>query len=196
MDSESSKSSQSPRESFFKQILVYPALAVAAIGAAPQYIQVFKAVKRDVPVNEVAATEREHDLWVKNLDCVGKLVLPDTALPDNTRVGARVCPSGDVLVKVKRATGAETYRWLPLEDPKPTATVASLIGISSAVAAESVPGTQVASAEIACHHWQNQSQGILVRRVHENNQCYDETLNTFTGRVISKTPVPCDAPCG
>jgi len=199
MDTESSKDSQSPRESVFKQILLYPALAVAAIGAAPQYIQVFKALKRDVPVNEVAATEREHNLWVKNLDCVGSLVLPDTALPDNTRVGARVCPSGDVLVKVKRATGAETYRWLPLEDPKPAATLASLVGISTAAAAESPPAdradTRVASAEVACHHWQSQSQGILVRRVHENNQCYEETLNTFTGRVIGKTLVPCDAPC-
>lgn len=196
MDTQSGKGSQSPRESVFKQILVYPALAVAAIGAAPQYIQVFKAVKRDVPVNEVAMTEREHNLWVKNLNCVGTLVLPDTALPDNTRVGARVCPSGDVLVKVKRATGAETYRWLPLEDPKPAATVASLIGISTAAAAEGIPDTRVASSELACHHWQDQSQGVLVRRVHENNQCYEETLNTFTGRVISKRPIPCNAPCG
>jgi hypothetical protein len=183
------------RESIFKQILVYPALAIALISAAPQYIQVLKAFERDVPVKEVAATEREHALWVKNLDCVGKMLLPDTALPDNTRVGARVCPSGDVLVKVKRATGAESYRWLPLDDGEPPATVAALsvIGISSAAAADDV----AAGADgQTCHHWQNQAQGILVRRVRENNQCFDETLNTFTGRVISKTPVPCDAPCG
>jgi hypothetical protein len=186
---------QRPRESVFKQILVYPALAVAVIGAAPQYIQVFKAFERDVPVKEVAATEREHALWVKNLDCVGKMLLPDTALPDNTRVGARVCPSGDVLVKVRRATGAESYRWLPLDDMEPSATVAALplLGISSAAAAESAPADEDGQA---CHHWQNQAQGILVRRIRENNQCFDETLNTFTGRVISKTPVPCDASCG
>ena len=186
---------QGSRESIFKQILVYPALAVAVIGAAPQYVQVFKAFQRDVPVNEVAASEREHALWVKNLDCVGKVLLPDTALPDNTRVGARVCPSGDVLVKVKRVTGAELYRWLPLDDVKPTATVAALIGVSTAHA-DTLPAMAFASDGQACQRWQNEAQGILVRRVREGNQCFEETLNTFTGRVISKTPVPCDAPCG
>jgi hypothetical protein len=194
MDTEAGRDSKQSRESIFRQILVYPALAVAVIGAAPQYIQVFKAFERDLPVREVAAAEREHMLWVKNLECVGNMLLPDTALPDNTRVGARVCPSGDVLVKVKRVTGAESYRWLPLEDAKPQATVAALIGISTAEADE-LPATAVPLMEQTCQHWQNQAQGILVRRIRENNQCFEETLNTFTGRVVSKTPVACDAPC-
>ena len=57
------------RESFFKLILLYPTLAIAAIGAIPQYIQVFKAMTWDVPVNSVNSAEREHNLWVKNVDC-------------------------------------------------------------------------------------------------------------------------------
>lgn len=48
--------SKRQRESFFKLILLYPALAIAAVGAIPQYIQVFKAARWDVPVNAVDAT--------------------------------------------------------------------------------------------------------------------------------------------
>ena len=96
--------SRPPRESFFKLILLYPALAIAAIGAIPQYIQVFKAMQWDVPVNSVNSAERDRNLWVKNIDCGDGKGLLEASLADNTRVVARVCPSGDVLVKVKRVT--------------------------------------------------------------------------------------------
>src|SRR5262245_56082372 len=111
--------SKSPRESIFKLILLYPALAIAAIGAIPQYLQVSKAVKLDLPVHEVDAAERENSLWEKNFECAAAdKDLLVTALADNTRIAARVCPSGDVLVKVTRVTGDESYRWVPLVEPK------------------------------------------------------------------------------
>ena len=186
--------SRPPRESFFKQILLYPTLAIAAIGAIPQYIQVFKAMTWDVPVNSVNSAEREHNLWVKNVDCgVGEDLL-EASLADNTRVVARVCPSGDVLVKVKRVTGEESYRWVPLEEAKSKDNkLAALIGISSAVAQEVTPAP-IRLAQ-ACQHWLDQAKGILVRRIREGGQCYDETVNTFTGQVVSRKPVPCDDRC-
>jgi hypothetical protein len=186
--------SNPPRESFFKQILVYPALAIAAIGAIPQYLQVLKAERLDLPVNAVNAAEREHNLWVKNVDCAGTDDLPETSLADNTRVAAFVCPSGDVLVKVRRATGEPIYRWIPLEEATSrNGQLTALIGISTAVAAEvTTPRSRVAQV---CQHWVDQAKGILVRRVSEGGQCYDETVNTFTGQVISRRPVQCDATC-
>jgi len=185
---------KSPRESFFKLILLYPTLAIAAVGAIPQYLQVFKAAKLEVPVSAVNAAEREHDLWVKNFDCKGDEDLPETSLADNTRVGARVCPSGDVLVKVKRVTGKPSYRWVPLEEAQSKdSKLTTLIGISSAVAAENAD-TRIRLAQ-ACQHWVDQSRGILVRRVREGSQCYDETVNTFTGQVINRKSVQCDASC-
>lgn len=187
-------SSKPLRESIFKLILLYPTLAIAAIGAIPQYIQVFKAMKWDVPVNAVNAAEREHDLWVKNVDCAGGDGRLETSLADNTRVAALVCPSGDVLVKVKRVTGEESYRWVPLEEAKSQGSrLTALIGISTAVAQE-VTNPRIRLAQ-ACQHWVDQAKGILVRRVREGDKCYDETVNTFTGQVISRKPVPCDAAC-
>ena len=186
--------SSPPRDSFFKQILLYPALAIAAIGAIPQYLQVFKSMRLDVPVNAVNAAEREHNLWVKNVDCAGSDDLPETSLADNTRVVALVCPSGDVLVKVKRATGAPSYRWIPLEEAKSReGQLTALIGISTAVAQEvTTPRIRLAQA---CQHWVDQAKGILVRRIREGGQCYEETVNTFTGQVISRRQVQCDATC-
>jgi hypothetical protein len=186
--------SKPPRESFFKQILLYPALAIAAIGAIPQYLQVFKAAKLDVPVHELDAAEREHNLWVRNVDCAGSDDLPETSLADDTRVVALVCPSGDVLIKVKRATGKPSYRWIPLEEARSgDSRLSALIGISTAVAQEvTIPRIRVAQA---CQRWVDQAKGILVRRIREGGQCYDETVNTFTGQVISRTPVQCDARC-
>ena len=186
--------SRAPRESFFKLILLYPTLAIAAIGAIPQYIQVFKAMRWDVPVNSVNSAEREHNLWVKNVDCGGGADLLEASLADNTRVVARVCPSGDVLVKVKRVTGEESYRWVPLEEAKSKdSKLAALIGISTAVAQEVTPAP-IRLAQ-ACQHWQDQAKGILVRRIREGGQCYDETVNTFTGQVVSRRPVQCDDRC-
>lgn len=186
--------SRPPRESFFKLILLYPTLAIAAIGAIPQYIQVFKAMQWDVPVNSVNSAEREHNLWVKNVDCGGGEDLLEASLADNTRVVARVCPSGDVLVKVKRVTGEESYRWVPLEEAKSKdSKLAALIGISTAVAQEVTP-MPIRLAQ-ACQHWQDQAKGILVRRIREGGQCYDETVNTFTGQVVSRRPVQCDDRC-
>ena len=186
--------SRPPRESFFKLILLYPALAIAAIGAIPQYIQVFKAMQWDVPVNSVNSAERDHNLWVKNIDCGDGKGLLEASLADNTRVVARVCPSGDVLVKVKRVTGEESYRWVPLEEAKSKdSKLAALFGISTAVAQE-VTHTPIRLAQV-CQHWLDQAKGILVRRIREGGQCYDETVNTFTGQVVSKTPVQCDNRC-
>jgi hypothetical protein len=194
MDASVVEAKSPPRESFFKLILLYPTLAIAAVGAIPQYVQVFKAAKWDVPVESVNAAERERSLWEKNFDCAGGEDPPATSLPDNTRVAARVCPSGDVLVKVKRVTGEESYRWLPLaattsDDSK----LSALIGISTAVAQE-VAHTPIRLAQ-ACQHWLDQAKGILVRRVREGGQCYDETVNTFTGQVVSRRPVQCDDKC-
>jgi hypothetical protein len=186
--------SRTPRESFFKLVLLYPTLAIAAIGAVPQYIQVFKAVKWDVPVDAVNAAEREHGLWVKNVECASGEDPLETSLADNTRVAARVCPSGDVLIKVKRIRGAESYRWVPLEEAKSEdSKLAALIGISTAVAQE-VTSSPVRLAQ-SCQHWLDQARGILVRRIREGNQCYDETVNTFTGQVVDRRPVQCDARC-
>lgn len=186
--------SRPPRDSFFKLILLYPTLAIAAIGAIPQYIQVFKAMTWNVPVNSVNSAEREHNLWVKNVDCGVSEDLPEASLADNTRVVARVCPSGDVLVKVKRVTGEESYRWVPLEEAKSKdSKLAALIGISTAVAQEATP-TPIRLAQ-ACQHWLDQAKGILVRRIREGGQCYDETVNTFTGQVVSRKPVQCDDRC-
>ena len=188
-------SSKPPGDSIFKQILLYPALAVAAIGAFPQYLQVLKAAKLDVPVSAVNAAEREHNLWVKNFGCASDDDLPETSLADNTRVAVVVCPSGDVLVQVKRAKGQPSYRWIPLEEVKSSdSQLSALIGISTAVAQE-VTTPRIRLAAQSCQHWVDQAKGILVRRIREGGQCYDETVNTFTGQVISRKPVQCDAPC-
>jgi hypothetical protein len=194
MDAHVPDSKQPPRESILKLVLLYPGLVIAAIGAVPQYIQVFKAAKWDVPVNAVNAAEREHGLWVKNVECTGGEDSLETSLADNTRVAARVCPSGDVLVKVKRVTGEQSYFWVPLEEARSGDNrLAALIGISTAVAQE-VPSSRVRLAQ-ACQHWQDQARGILVRRIRDGGQCYDETVNTFTGQVIDRKPVQCDARC-
>jgi hypothetical protein len=147
-----------------------------------------------VPVNAVNAAEREHNLWVKNVDCASSDDLPETSLADNTRVAALVCPSGDVLVKVKRAKGEPSYRWIPLEEVKSRdGQLTAVIGISTAVAQEvTTPRIRVAQA---CQRWIDQAKGILLRRIREGGQCYDETVNTFTGQVIGRRPVQCDAAC-
>jgi hypothetical protein len=182
------------RESFLKLILLYPTLAIAAIGAIPQYIQVFKAVRWDVPVNAVNSSERERNLWEKNFECAGSEGLQETSLADNTRVAAHVCPSGDVLVKVTRVTGKESYHWVPLEEARSQGTkLTALIGISTAVAQE-VTSPRIRLAQ-ACQRWLDQSKGILVRRIREGGQCYEETVNTFTGQVLSRRAVQCDASC-
>jgi hypothetical protein len=189
-------SSGVPRK-WWQRLFMYPTLITALIGSIPTAQRFYQSWQIQVPTSEVDHAVAQDDFWRRNLDCLaGKNYEPVTTSGD-VRVSALVCPSGDVLVRVKPPdpkTG-EVAKWIGLKEFVGRSRGAWLFG-SEAMAAEAHPKTVIAQAgrTVICQRWI--ANGLLRMRVrYDTGQCADEDINTYTGVVVKTVPAPCDTTC-
>lgn len=178
---------------WWQWILLYPALFISIFASIPTYIEVFRSAKIGVEFGESKNALKQADLWKRNLSCLDAPFDPLTT-PNNTKVDATICKSGDVLVKIFTADRGEYYQWVGVDS---VVSKASLdFDLISNAYAESylVNSVFLASNSVLCQKYLD--SGRLLRRVSVPGQgCFDEIVNTYTGQVESKTPAPCDTQC-
>jgi len=172
--------------------LLASALLAAAIGAIPQYGNWILALRRGVPANAVQIADEDTRLWEKNAQCAldGH---PQTVASNSTvQVSAIVCPNGDILLTIIKS-GEKLFRWigyarhgkLALLSPLEKATAGTAIAATSMQAPE----------EVICQKWIR--QGLLLRRVKlPEGGCQDEVVDTYKGKVMKRSPAPCEPSCG
>lgn len=176
------------------------ALAGLVVAALPAPVQLAGAVLLGVPYAEFLPALRENKLWKENLACASA-PFDGLATPQNLQVDAVVCQSGNVLVRVKSPNGSTAYRWVPLESVIDHSASSGFSLISSAYAAGRpagaaplvpllVAGGGGSNFEVVCQQWIG--NGMVKRRILDrgSGRCFDEVVNTYTGKVVSSSPAP------
>jgi len=185
--SQPSKSSQP----WWQWVLMYPTLAVAIVGAVPQYQQWLWAVVRGLPPgSDVSELQAQDSAWQQNVDCLTRIqhVTPPSETP--YAIDLLTCPSGDILLTVRplNATAQAVSRWIITNKLFQTAATSGLI--SSAYAQAPTPAPSVAQPISVLDVRKVGSQ--VVRRVQlSNGTCVDQMIDSYTGRHLADKPAPC-----
>lgn len=185
----SSGSSQSKRP-WWQWVLMYPTLAVAIVGAVPQYQQWVWALVRGVPLDsDIGELKGQDDAWTHNLDCLTRIehIKPISETPYG--IDLLTCPSGDILLTVTplHSPSQKVSRWIItkqfFEGKTRTAWISSAF-------AQAPPPAGGAQSERVLDIRKQGSQ--VIRRVQlSNGQCVDQTIDSYTGRHVSDKPAPC-----
>lgn len=199
---------ESPRtpQRWWQWVLVYPALAIAMLTAAPQWIDKFRVFSEGIKRASVADAEKQTMLWKRNLSCSAS---PFSWYnnPNNIKIDATICDSGDIFVRAITPTNAQFFKWLPLEDVVqmstpaekgviPSANAASRSeALAAASAASAKPPFQLAQAQanVLCQKFIDDRH--ILRRVQTPEGCFDEVIDTYNGQVVKRNPAPCTPQC-
>jgi len=189
-----------PQLKSWKQwFLIYPTFAIAVLGAIPQYINVIKGLAIGVETSKVSYSEYQHKLWMKNVNC--NLSLSTIKTIENSSLSIGACPTGDIQINIIAPDDDKRFvRWFDFDELKNVNSIHNGIfdklGISTAIAEEIVPlKIQLArsDSEVMCQKLLSKRK--LIRIIREGEQCYKETINTYTGKVEERIVVKCSSSC-
>ena len=186
-----SSASSRPRRPLWQWVLMYPTLAVAIVGALPQYQEWVSALSMGVPLgSNVRELQEQDDAWKGNLDCLAHIdhIRPQSA----TTYGIDLlsCPSGDILVTVTptQTPSKQVSRWIITRTL--FREMAAVPWISSAFAQTVVPRNATPEAESVIDIRKEGNQ--VIRRLKlSNGSCLDQIIDTFTGRHLRDQVAPC-----
>lgn len=182
-------------KSWIQWLLIYPSFAIAIIGAVPQYIDVIYSINKGVETSEVDYVRQQHSLFVRNINCHPALETVKTVI--NTKVSVGACPSGDIQVNIEYANSdIPVIRWIAFEKLNSNQVSNWLSIIPSAMAQENLRLPIVAAAaniQVFCQ--QILDNGKILRSVRIAGTCYEQTINTYTGKIEKQKQIPCDSKC-
>lgn len=211
------------RLSWWKLLLVYPAILTSLGGAIPTAWQAFTAWRLDVAYSRVQIAEEQRRLWEKNLSCLDLRPVYSVSGPSGVVIGVTLCPSGDALLRYE--VGEEvTYTWIAYPHAPGSASRAgpgsgagagpvSPHGAGLAPQAPRVSGVAWAQEPPSPldrgpgQAWRSQllygaSRCVrlhagLVLRLHttDGQTCLLEHIHLGSGRVVTQVVVPCSTPC-
>lgn len=183
---------------WWQWFLVFPVVLVTLITAIPEWIERVQAFQSDVRLEVFREKDRSQKLWERNYRC--SAADPEWhANKDNVKVDATICESGDIMAVYVTTDNERHYGWIDhkYEISKVETTLASeLISslLASAHAAETSESMMLAQGAVLCQRWLPDGRG-LKRRISTRNGCFDEFIDTYTGRVMRTVPAPCNGNC-
>jgi hypothetical protein len=184
---------------WWQWLLVYPGLVLGLLGSIPTLVNAYESFRHGVPISKVQDSLEQNSLWESNVACVAGATFRPITNPDNVRIGAVVCQSGDVLLQEQRPSWKDaTYRWVHWRDIVPPQGEQSS---GSAVIDEFIPAANAAGAvhvqfpqapmRVICQRWVG--SGLLLQEIWSSQGCFDQVVNTYTGVVVSRSPAYCSA---
>jgi len=174
---------------WWQWMLLYPSLVATLLSAVPTWLDHIQAANIGVKTSDLAQAKEQKRLWETNLDCARAQEIQRIRTTRDTEVGAQVCPSGDVLVQIRRPSGDQNiFRWVSARTLEQEA---SLIFLPTAAYASQTVVAQVPQS-VVNQRWVR--QGMLKQRVRQGGGCVDLVINTYTGNVHSQVPVACNSP--
>ena len=176
---------------WWQWMLLYPSLVATLLSAVPSWIDHIQAANIGVKTSDLAQAKEQKRLWETNLACTQGQEIQRIRTTRDTEVGAQVCPSGDVLVQLRRPRADQTiYRWVSARTLEQEASL-----LFHPAAAYASPGEMVVAQvpqSVVNQRWLR--EGILKQRVRQGGGCVDLVINTYTGSVNSQVQVACNAP--
>ena len=195
-DRQSSDSTDQVRKNWFSWSAQGVALLIAFItavgGAVPQYTKWIKEIQNGWSWGTANQAEEQNRLAERNLHCTAAPVTVKTLT--NEAIGVTVCPDfGDIKLYIQPAGKDAIVRWISPDSFDPTSAIALAPSSAFAQTPAAPRPAQVPSA-VLCQR--RLSDTIILSRVrYPNGQCFDQQINSFTGRVVSQTPAQCSANC-
>jgi hypothetical protein len=179
---------------WWQWIFVYPTLAIAVINSLPNLVfwsRIPPALRNNISVSDVNIARQQKELFVKNEDCFASDEFNYVSEIGETTASIKLCPSGDVLVKFSNPDANPVFQFASFDTTQRSALDRFLVPSVAAATASS----EIQLAQVECPP--KIEDGRLTRRIREaDGKCYEQVINTFTGEVISRTEVSCDASCG
>lgn len=179
------------RRKWWQWVLMYPALAVALVGAVPQFGQWLSALRMGAsPGSNVADLKAQQEAWNRNAKCLAEIKRVKPASQTAYAIDLLVCPSGDILLTLTpiQDASAQVSRWIMTRE---------LLSLAVHTAQLPPDPAREPLRETAVHATRvvgvKQSRDLVVRRVQlSDNTCEDQTINPYTGRLVSAKRAPCD----
>ncbi len=178
-------------QKWWQWILVYPTLVITLVSAIPTFLQLYKSVTMDVPYSKVESAVNQDTLWRKNTQCLSTRQIEQVTTTQGSNISLLECPDGDTLVVLPKGN-----HWIGAEEIQAKKAGASIMfpEVFAMEGGQKHPFIAQGSKTVICQRWLK--NGLLLLRVrYSDGQCFDETINTYTGAVVSKTPAPCDPRC-
>jgi len=176
---------------WWQWMLLYPSLVATLLSAVPTWLDHIQAANLGVKTSDLAQAKEQKRLWETNLACTRVQEIQRIRTSRDTEVGAQVCPSGDVLVQLRRPSADQTiYRWVSARTLEQEASLLFHPAIANASPGETVVAQLPQS--VVDQRWLQ--EGMLKQRVLQGGGCVDLVINTYTGSVQSQVAVACTAP--
>src|SRR5262245_60108036 len=143
--------SSAPRQ-WWQWLLLYPTLLIALLTAVPEWIKLADAWKSNVPPDQLRQAEQQKELWEKNLQCTTK-PMDFFQNPDNVKVVATICDSGDVFVRVFAPGNKNAYYWVDVEGLLKTASYPELLATAEAASGPPILNVQAENSFVMCQRF-------------------------------------------
>jgi hypothetical protein len=187
---------------WWQWFLIYPALGISLLTAAPTWYDKIGARLQDVKGNSLAAAQQQNMLWRRNLDCTAA---PKAWVnnPSNVKIDATICDSGDIFVRAVTPDNGEHFKWLAVNEilqQEPVGGSSIIPGASAATlraiavpAAFSAMMPRAQAVTVLCQKFIDDRH--ILRRVQTPEGCFDEVIDTYNGAVVKRAPAPCVPQC-
>lgn len=164
------------------------AFLVALTGAIPTITEGVKSLQLGVGFGSSRDAEVQLSAWKRNFECASGNI-QTIKNPFGVEIGSVVCPSGDVLIMGKGA-GAHSYayRWVEFSTVLEAALAVQLVP-SAAAGGTSWTDADTMIASLLCQKWVDAYH--ILRKVADNDGCYDVLIYAPTGAILSSTPSSC-----
>ncbi|MFO1371494.1 MAG: hypothetical protein U1F42_03555 [Candidatus Competibacteraceae bacterium] len=180
---------------WWQWLLMYPTALIALIGAIPPSWEFYKSWDKGIPFGTSQIASEENKLWKKNFECSkGEFFSIKNAF--NIEVGTIICRSGDILLKIQAPGKGPIYRWVGLDSLTSEKLTLDYLFINQAYANSELAPIILAqyNSVVICQRWINAWR--LIRRVSIQGQgCFDEIVDTYTGRIEQRNSAPCNKQC-
>ena len=208
---------------WWQWILLYPAVGLAMLSAVPGWVDSLGGILQGVMNAKYSELQERHALFVRNGECLSAPIQWYREPRAGRVIDATLCPTGDIFVRVlvpddgsQLATVINGQRFRERSDfvsldkfvsEADRFAAVDLFGMAAHAATlpQSVP--QITLSPTGDHLVPVQDQFALVvcqkfvdarnllRHLQVQGQCFDETVDTYTGVTVSRVPVPCRQTC-
>src|SRR6266566_5125797 len=104
---------------WWQWVFMYPTIAVALVGAVPQYYQWAAAATIGLPLSgNVRAAQEQEMAWERNVNCLRAIDHIKPGSSTNYAIDLVSCPSGDILVTLTPLQNPDQQisRWIVTQD--------------------------------------------------------------------------------
>jgi hypothetical protein len=169
------------------------------------------AVFHNIKSASFADAQKQSDLWKTNLTCAASPI-DYYSNPNNIKIDATICNSGDILVRAFTPSHEQFYHWVPVDEViksdgsalkslTPMAHAAELepsnLEFSGAPRPTSDRYGHISKAQfsvaVVCQKFIDQRH--ILRHLRAPNGCFDQIVDTFNGQVVSQSPTACRMYC-